>query len=44
MREDAKNFTKDKYFNGYHKKRSVKQNWNLIKNFILESVKEHTPS
>ena len=35
MRQDAKLFTKERYFNGYQDKRSVNQNWCMIKDFIV---------
>ena len=37
MREDASDFAKDKYFNGYSDNRSVQGNFDLITSFTQES-------
>ena len=44
MRQDAKLFTKERYFNGYQDKRSVNQNWCMIKDFISMASNKFIPS
>ena len=44
MRENAFEFAKEKYFNGYPDTRSVQQNFNLITSFIQDSADKHSPS
>ena len=43
MRNDAFEFAKEKYFNGYPDTRSVQENFNLITSFIQDSAK-HIPT
>ena len=43
MRQDAKLFTKERYFNGYQDKRSVNQNWCMIKDFISMASNKFIP-
>ena len=44
MREDASDFAKDRYFNGYSDNRLVQENFDLIISFIQESADKHIPS
>ena len=44
MRNDAFEFAKKKYFNGYLDTRSVQENFNLITSFIQDSADRHIPS
>ena len=43
MRSEAVNFFTHKYFNGYQNKRSVDENWGMIKSFIADSAVKHIP-
>ena len=44
MREDASDFAKDKYFNGYSDNRLAQENFDLIASFIQESAEKHIHS
>ncbi|CAC5400927.1 unnamed protein product [Mytilus coruscus] len=44
MREDSRDFTRDRYFNGHHNNRNVEENWNMIKEFILGTTKINVPT
>ena len=44
MREETKAFSKEKYFNGYHNKRSIEENWKMIKSFIEETTNANIPT
>lgn len=44
MREETKAFTKEKYFNGHRNKRSIEENWSIIKVFLLETTKNNVPT
>ncbi|CAC5379979.1 unnamed protein product [Mytilus coruscus] len=44
MREDSKEFTRDRYFNGHQNNRNVEENWDMIKEFILGTTKINVPT
>jgi hypothetical protein len=44
MNEDAVNFSKYQYFNGYQNKRSVEENRNTFKTFIISTSEKNIPS
>ena len=44
MRKETLDFAKDKYFNGYQNSRTVEENWQLIKKFLLKCIDTHVPS
>ncbi|CAC5425946.1 unnamed protein product [Mytilus coruscus] len=44
MREDTRDFTRDKYFNGHQNTRKVEENWNMIKEFILGTTNTNVPT
>ena len=44
MRQDAFEFAKEKYFNGFPDTRLVQENFNLITSFIQDSADKHIPS
>ena len=44
MRKETSDFAKDNYFNGYQTSRSVEENWQFIKKFLLKSINTHVPS
>ncbi|CAG2202051.1 unnamed protein product [Mytilus edulis] len=44
MRDDSRDFTRDKYFNGHQNNRNVEENWIMIKEFILGTTKINVPT
>ncbi|CAC5356462.1 unnamed protein product [Mytilus coruscus] len=44
MREDTRDFTRDRNFNGHQNNRNVEENWNMIKEFILGTTKINVPT
>ena len=44
MREETLAFSKEKYFNGYHNKRSIEKNWSMIKSFLEQTTTANIPS
>ncbi|CAC5405136.1 unnamed protein product [Mytilus coruscus] len=44
MRENTRDFIKDKYLNGHQNTRNVEDNWNMIKEFILDTTKINVPT
>ena len=43
MREETSAFSKEKYFNGYSNKRTVEENWKMIKTFLEKTTLDNIP-
>ena len=43
MKQDAKRFSNEKYFNGCQGKRDVNQNWNMINDYIISATNKFIP-
>lgn len=44
MRSDALRFSREKFFNGHSGKRSLEDNWSMIKGFLSDMMSKHIPT